>query len=254
MATNKHVVGAYDTEQEAIQAVEKLRAEGYRPEDISVISKNKDDVDAVTEETGTKTEEGLAAGAATGGVLGGLTGLLAGVGALAIPGIGPIVAAGPIAATLTGAAVGAGAGGIAGALIGMGIPEEEAHRYEADVKSGKILVLVDPDAKSADFTDGYTNSDRSVLDGDRTTYTSTDPLNPGELDRGTNAFKDNTRNSSGVWTDENLDLNRPLSGNPEELKKDDRTVSAYNDDVDTRYRDAYDFNNVRENRNNPYKG
>lgn len=96
MATNKHIVGAYDTEHEAIQAVEKLRAEGYRPEDISVISKNKDDVEAVTEETGTKTEEGLGAGAATGGVLGGLTGLLAGVGALAIPGIGPIVAAGPI--------------------------------------------------------------------------------------------------------------------------------------------------------------
>ncbi|MBG9448161.1 hypothetical protein ABE67_02005 [Cytobacillus firmus] len=254
MATNKHVVGAYDTEQEAIQAVEKLRAEGYRPEDISVISKNKDDVDAVTEETGTKTEEGLAAGAATGGVLGGLTGLLAGVGALAIPGIGPIVAAGPIAATLTGAAVGAGAGGIAGALIGMGIPEEEAHRYEADVKSGKILVLVDPDTRSADFTDGYTNTDRSVLDGDRTTYTSTDPLNPGELDRGTSAFKDNIRNSSGVWTDENLDVNRPLSGNPEDLSTNDRTVSAYNDDVDTRNRDAYDFNNVRENRNNPYKG
>lgn len=135
----------------------------------------------------------------------------------------------------------------------MGIPEEEAHRYEADVKSGKILVLVDPETKSADFTDGYTNADRSVLDGDRTTYTNADPLNPGEIDRGTNAFKDNTRNSGGVWTDENLDLNRPLSGNPEELETDDRTVSAYNDDVDTRYRDAYDFNN-RDNRNNPYKG
>ena len=257
MATNKHIAGAYDTEQEAIQAVEKLRAEGYRPEDISVISKNKDDVDAVTEETGTKTEEGLAAGAATGGILGGLTGLLAGVGALAIPGIGPIVAAGPIAATLTGAAVGAGAGGIAGALIGMGIPEEEAHRYEADVKSGKILVLVDPETKSADFTDGYTDTNRSVLEGDRTTYTNADPLNPGELDRGTNAFKDNTRNSSSVWTDENLDSNRPLSEKLDDTKTDDytdRTVSAYNDDVDTRYRDTYDFNNVRENRNNPYKG
>ncbi|MGV3266462.1 general stress protein [Cytobacillus pseudoceanisediminis] len=257
MATNKHIVGAYDTEQEAIQAVEKLRAEGYRPEDISVISKNKDDVDAVTEETGTKTEEGLAAGAATGGILGGLTGLLAGVGALAIPGIGPIVAAGPIAATLTGAAVGAGAGGIAGALIGMGIPEEEAHRYEADVKSGKILVLVDPETKSTDFTDGYTDTNRSVLEGDRTTYTNADPLNPGELDRGTNAFKNNARNSSSVWTDENLDSNRPLSEKLDDTTTDDytdRTVSAYNDDVDTRYRDAYDFNNVRENRNNPYKG
>lgn len=253
MATSKHIVGAYDTEQEAIQAVEKLRAEGYRPEDISVISKNQEDVDAVTEETGTKTEEGLAAGAATGGVLGGLTGLLAGVGALAIPGIGPIVAAGPIAATLTGAAVGAGAGGIAGALIGMGIPEEEAHRYEADVKSGKILVLVDPETKSADFTD----TNRTTLEGDRTTYTNVDPLNPGELDRGTNAFKDNTRNSSSVWTDDNLDSNRPLGENLGDTTADDftdRTVSSYNDEVDVRRRDAYDFDNVRENRENPYKG
>ncbi|MBT2687682.1 general stress protein [Bacillus sp. ISL-47] len=257
MATSKHIVGAYDTEQEAIQAVEKLRSEGYRPEDISVISKNQEDVDAVTEETGTKTEEGLATGAATGGVLGGLTGLLAGVGALAIPGIGPIVAAGPIAATLTGAAVGAGAGGIAGALIGMGIPEEEAHRYEADVKSGKILVLVDPETRSADFNDGYTGTDRTTLEGDRTTYTNVDPLNPGELDHGTNAFKDNTRNSSSLWTDDNLDSNRPLSENLGDTTADDftdRTVSGYNDEVDVRRRDAYDFDNVRENRDNPYKG
>lgn len=252
MATNKHVIGSYDTEQEAIQAVEKLRAEGYRPEDISVIGKNQENVDTITEETGTKTEEGLATGAATGGVLGGLTGLLAGVGALAIPGIGPIVAAGPIAATLTGAAVGAGAGGIAGALIGMGIPEEEANRYEEDVKSGKILVLIDPENRPANFDNDYTETGRTTFDEDRTTYNTVDPLNPGELDRGSNAFKDNTKNTSSLWTDDNLDSNHPLSENLGNTTADDenRTVSGYADEVDVRRSDEFDFNNHE----NPYKG
>lgn len=139
----KHIVGVYDNEQEAISAVEDLKRQGYAAEDISVIGRNNEEVEEINDATGTKTEEGLAAGAATGGVLGGLTGLLAGIGALAIPGIGPIVAAGPIAATLTGAAVGAGAGGLTGALIGMGIPEEDADRYEGYVKEGKILVVVE---------------------------------------------------------------------------------------------------------------
>lgn len=139
----KHLVGVYDNERSAIEAVEDLKRQGYSTEEISVIGKNETEVNEINEATGTKTEEGLAAGAATGGILGGLTGLLVGIGALAIPGIGPIVAAGPIAATLTGAAVGAGAGGLTGALIGMGIPEDEAGRYEGYVKEGKILVVVD---------------------------------------------------------------------------------------------------------------
>ncbi|WP_174733656.1 general stress protein [Mesobacillus harenae] len=139
----KHLVGVYDTEQEAISAVEDLKRQGYSEEEISIIGKNEEDVEHVTNETDTKAAEGMAAGAATGGALGGLTGLVAGLGALAIPGIGPIVAAGPVAATLTGAALGAGAGGIAGVLVGMGIPEDEADRYEGYVKEGKILVLVE---------------------------------------------------------------------------------------------------------------
>jgi uncharacterized membrane protein len=139
----KHLVGVYDTANEARQAVEQLKRRGYATEDISVIGKNEDVVKEINDATGTKTGEGLAVGAATGGALGGLVGLLTGVGALAIPGIGPLIAAGPIAATLTGVAVGAGAGGLTGALIGMGIPEEEADRYEGYVKEGKILVLVE---------------------------------------------------------------------------------------------------------------
>ncbi len=139
----KQLVGVYDTENEAMRAVEDLKRQGYAAEDISVIGKNEGEVNEINDATGSKTAEGLAAGAATGGALGGLAGLLVGVGALAIPGIGPLVAAGPLAATLTGTAVGVGAGGLAGALIGMGIPEEEVDRYEGYVKEGKILVVVE---------------------------------------------------------------------------------------------------------------
>lgn len=141
----KKIVGAFNTEQEATRAIEDLKQQGYSTDDISVIAKDRDDVNAVTDETETKAPEGLASGAATGGVLGGVTGLLAGLGALAIPGIGPIVAAGPIAATLTGAAVGAGAGGLVGGLIGLGIPEDEAREYDEYVEEGRILVMVEVD-------------------------------------------------------------------------------------------------------------
>lgn len=142
MGDEKKLVGVFQTEQEAIRAIEGLKRQGYRSDDISVIAKDKEDLSAVTEQTGTNVQEGVTAGAATGGVLGGIAGLLAGIGALTIPGVGPILAAGPIAATLTGAAVGAGAGGLVGGLIGLGIPEEDAERYNDYVKQGKILVLV----------------------------------------------------------------------------------------------------------------
>ncbi|WP_082423139.1 YsnF/AvaK domain-containing protein [Paenibacillus dakarensis] len=141
----QRIVGAFSTEQEATQAIEDLKQQGFGTEEISVIAKDRDDVTTINEETGTKAPEGLASGAATGGILGGVTGLLAGLGALAIPGIGPIVAAGPIAATLTGAAVGAGAGGLVGGLIGLGIPEDEAKEYDEYVEEGRILVLVETD-------------------------------------------------------------------------------------------------------------
>ncbi|GIO86314.1 hypothetical protein J25TS5_32460 [Paenibacillus faecis] len=144
MAKNK-IVGVFASERDASEAIMDLRGLGYKPEEISVIGKNKEDIRDIHEETGTKAPEGIAAGAATGGLLGGVAGLLAGLGALAIPGIGPIVAAGPIAATLTGAAVGAGTGGLVGGLVGLGIPEEEAEEYDAFVKHGRILVMVDAD-------------------------------------------------------------------------------------------------------------
>lgn len=218
MADTKKVVGSYTNEREAINAVEKLRAKGYRAEDISVITKNKHDRDALLEETGTKTEEGMATGAATGGLLGGLTGILAGVGALAIPGIGPIVAAGPIAAALAGAAVGAGAGTIAGALIGMGIPENEAALYEEDVRAGNILVLVDRKPDEAGFNIGYAVGETSGINGPE------DGLNPGEVDR-----EIPSRNTNAVTPspDVNIDSNRPLN---EQINKEPY-ASGYADDI-----------------------
>ncbi|SFL90591.1 Heat induced stress protein YflT [Paenibacillus sp. 1_12] len=152
MNNEKKIVGVFKSEQEAVKAIESLKRQGYTSNDISIIARNKDDVAAVTDQTGTKAPEGMATGAATGGLLGGAAGLLAGLGLLAIPGIGPILAAGPIAATLTGAAVGAGAGGLVGGLIGLGIPEEEARQYNNYVDEGNILVLVDSDANRDHYT------------------------------------------------------------------------------------------------------
>lgn len=141
----RHVVGTYDTDREAIAAIENLKHLGYTADDISIIGKDQQQTEHVVEQTDTHAAEGAATGATTGGLLGGLGGVLTGLGALAIPGIGPIIAAGPVVAGITGAAAGAGVGGLAGALIGMGIPEEEAHHYNEHFEHGKILVLIDSD-------------------------------------------------------------------------------------------------------------
>lgn len=140
---NDKLVGVFQTEEQASQAIEELKAAGINKDNISVIAKDKKDLKAISEETGTKAPEGIATGAAAGGTIGGVAGLLAGIGMMAIPVFGPIMAAGPIAVTLAGAAAGAGAGGLVGGLIGLGIPEDQAKEYETNVKEGQILVLVD---------------------------------------------------------------------------------------------------------------
>ncbi|WP_172200168.1 general stress protein [Saccharibacillus qingshengii] len=158
---SKKIVGVFENEREASQAIQNLQRQGFTSEEISVVAKDRDDLRAIDEQTGTKAPEGLAAGAATGGVLGGVTGLLAGVGALAIPGIGPILAAGPLAAALAGLAVGAGAGGLVGGLVGLGIPENEAEEYQEHLNRGHILVLVDEDNRSRTVYDSF-RENRSV--------------------------------------------------------------------------------------------
>lgn len=126
----------------ATEIVRQLKASGVADTDISALFPDKTTTRDFAHEKNTKAPEGAAVGAGAGGVLGGAVGLLAGLGLLAIPGLGPLIAAGPIMAGLSGIAVGATVGGVTGALIGMGIPEIEAKRYEGKIKDGNILIAV----------------------------------------------------------------------------------------------------------------
>ena len=131
-----------DTEAQADAIVGKLRSAGFSDNDISVLFPDKGSTRDFAHKKETKMPEGATVGASTGGAIGGTIGLLAGIGALAIPGLGPFIAAGPIMAALSGGAIGAGVGGLTGALVGLGIPEYEAKRYEGKVKEGGILISV----------------------------------------------------------------------------------------------------------------
>jgi hypothetical protein len=123
--------------------VENLQSSGFNTSEISVLMPDTGGKRDIGHVKATKAPEGATTGAATGGVTGGVLGLLAGIGALAIPGVGPLIAAGPIMAALSGAAVGATTGGVVGGLIGLGIPEIEAKRYEDKLKQGNYLIAVD---------------------------------------------------------------------------------------------------------------
>jgi hypothetical protein len=127
---------------QAERIVDQLRSAGFPSDHISVLFPDKLGSRDFAHERGTKAPEGATAGAASGGLLGGALGWLVGVGTLAIPGLGPFIAAGPILSALSGAAVGATVGGIAGALIGMGVPEYEAKMYEGKIKGGNLLISV----------------------------------------------------------------------------------------------------------------
>jgi len=140
--SHKSVYAIATSEGQASQIVDSLTHSGFSTNDISVLFPDKASTHQFAHEANTKAPEGAVTGAATGGVLGGTLGLLAGIGALAIPGVGPLIAAGPLLAALSGAAAGATVGGIAGALIGMGIPELEAKRYENRIAEGNILISV----------------------------------------------------------------------------------------------------------------
>lgn len=145
---NTAAFGIYSTRAAVENAVDTLKADGYRNTDISVLFPQNVGTKDFAHEKNTKAPEGAAAGAGTGAVVGGTLGWLAGIGALAIPGLGPFIAAGPIMAALAGAGVGGAVGGITGALVGMGIPEYEAKRYEGRVKDGGILLSVHCDDSS----------------------------------------------------------------------------------------------------------
>ena len=126
--------------------VDRLKNAGFSANDVSVLMPDKRSTREFAHEKETKAPEGATTGAITGGAVGGVLGWLTGIGALAIPGLGPFIAAGPIMAALSGIAVGGATGGLVGALIGMGIPEYEAKRYEGRVREGGILLSVHSDS------------------------------------------------------------------------------------------------------------
>ena len=139
---NTSVFGIYKTRMAAEQGADALLAMGFVNSDVSVLMPDTQSTREFASEKNTKAPEGATTGALSGGAIGGTLGLLAGIGALAIPGLGPFIAAGPIVGTLAGAGAGGAVGTLVGALIGMGIPEYEAKRYEGRVKDGGILLSV----------------------------------------------------------------------------------------------------------------
>jgi uncharacterized membrane protein len=143
------VVALFADPTAAEHGIQALKAAGFTEQQIGVAVRDREQQQEITEGTGTQAAEGAAKGAMGGGMVGGVIGLLAGVGALVIPGIGPIIAAGALASTLTGAGVGAAAGGLIGALAGMGVPDEDAKHFERGFQEGGVLVTVDAGEDSA---------------------------------------------------------------------------------------------------------
>jgi hypothetical protein len=139
---NKSVFGIYPDRISVEEAVETLRAAGFRGADVSVLFQENQGTKDLAHEKGTKAPEGAVAGGMAGGIAGGVLGWLVGAGALAIPGLGPLIAAGPIIAALAGVGAAGAVGGIAGALAGMGIPEYEAKRFQGRIKQGGVLMSV----------------------------------------------------------------------------------------------------------------
>jgi hypothetical protein len=154
----KTVAGLFESQTAAQRAIEDVRAAGFDPGRVSVIARDKERARDLADQTGAEVATGAATGAGLGALLGGAAGWLVGIGALAIPGVGPIVAAGPIAAALgtagataaAGAGVGVVAGGLIGALTGWGFSESEARAYQQGIERGDILLAVElPDDEDA---------------------------------------------------------------------------------------------------------
>jgi heat induced stress protein YflT len=148
-AAGETVVALFADQTAAERGIQALKAAGFTEQRIGVAVRDKQQQQEITEGTGTQAAEGAAKGAMGGGMVGGVIGLLAGVGALVIPGIGPIIAGGALASTLTGAGIGAAAGGLIGALAGMGVPDEDAKHFERGFQEGGVLVTVDAGEDSA---------------------------------------------------------------------------------------------------------
>jgi uncharacterized protein YcfJ len=180
---SKAVFAIARDEAHASRIIEDLKMAGFSNQDISILMSDRRSTREFAHKKDTKAPEGATAGGVTGGVLGGVLGWLVGIGALAIPGLGPFIAAGPIMAALGGSAVGMATGGLIGALVGMGIPEYEAKRYEGALKQGRVLISVHSEnsdetkrAKEIFERDGAEDissaSEEGVSDDERRTVTT----------------------------------------------------------------------------------
>jgi hypothetical protein len=194
---NTAAFGIYPSNSAAEAAVDQLVAAGFSNQDVSVLMADRRSAKEFAAEKNTKLPEGATTGAGVGGAVGGTLGLLAGIGALAIPGVGPLIAAGPIMGALAGLGAGGAVGGLVGALVGLGIPEYEAKRYEGRVKDGGVLLSVHCDSseevsrakdilKATGADDISSSGEKSVsthgVDTDRTT-TGRDRVREVEAER-----------------------------------------------------------------------
>lgn len=146
---SRAVIGILDSEEQVKTLLQNLELASFKSSEVSVLFPDKRAGHEITHHVSNKAPEGAVAGVSAGGVLGGTLGLLAGIGAIAIPGLGPFLAAGPVLAALSAAAAGAAVAGVAGALIGWGIPEVQAKAYEGRLESGNILVAVHTETAKA---------------------------------------------------------------------------------------------------------
>jgi hypothetical protein len=195
------VFGIYPTVAAAEHAVDTLVSQGFRSNDISVLMPDKRGTRDFAHQKDTKAPEGTATGVTAGGVIGGTLGLLAGIGALAIPGLGPFIAAGPIMGGLAGLGVGGAVGGLLGALIGLGIPEYEAKRYEGRLKSGGVLLSVHCD----------TSDEISRAKGILKITDAEDISSAGESS--SNVADHDRRDHDRVREERVIEENRPVGGN-----------------------------------------
>ncbi|MFT3781954.1 MAG: hypothetical protein QM790_08050 [Nibricoccus sp.] len=176
--SKKSVFCIASSRPQAEKIIDQLKLSNFANDDISVLFPDKETTRDFAHTKNTKAPEGAVAGVSTGGVIGGALGWIAGIGALAIPGVGPFIAAGPIVAALSGAAAGAALGGITGALIGMGIPEIEAKRYDGKIAKGNLLISV-----HAEDSDQIARAKNIFADAGAEDICSTDESTVGRRER-----------------------------------------------------------------------
>src|SRR5689334_3769916 len=209
---NTAVFGIYPNQVAVERAVESLKDAGFRNTDISVLFPENVGTKDFALDKGTKAPEGAATGAGSGAVVGGTLGWLVGIGALAIPGLGPFIAAGPIMAALAGVGVGGAIGGLTGALVGMGIPEYEAKRYEGRVKDGGVLLSVHSDNSE------WTRRAKEILERTGAQDVSSTGETRGDFE---NTDKPMPRSAAGVY-----DRSRPVTSDDSRVSTESERVVA----------------------------